>query len=580
MIRAENLRLQYPTREGYALDGVSFDVDRGEVLGVVGPVEAGKTSLAMALTGLAPAVTGGTLEGELSVAGRDPRTADSDGRVGMVFEDYSSQLTQVRVIDEVTVPLLDRGFDRAEARERARELLADVRLEGYGDERTWELSGGEQQRVAIAAVLATDPDVLVFDTATDMLDPHGREDVSNLVASLAGETTMVVTVDDPQDLVGVADSVLVLEDGEPVTVGDADSVLRDADCFADVGVEPPLPQRVARDLGLAADPLSPDELADALGDTPARERRERLADDGGRPVDTDRAFDGDPVLEADDVSFAYGPDEQALDGIDFAVHAGEVHAVIGGNGAGKTTLSELLVGLLTPDSGQLVVDGEPTDGRTAAAVGEDVGLAFQNPDEQLSRRTVEDELRFPLERRQYDRSGWLPFGNEKRFGEEYVEERVDRALELVGLDDAGVRDADPTKLPQGERRLVAIASALAPDPTAAVLDEPTAGLDADGYDRMRDTIGRLADRGKAVVVVEHDMDFVCDVADRVTLLDDGGVALQGPPREVFAREHWDALRERYLRPPRAARLADRLGVDALTLDGLVDRTRHLAETTP
>ncbi|MDZ7746959.1 MAG: ATP-binding cassette domain-containing protein [Halobacteriales archaeon] len=125
--------------------------------------------------------------GSLTVADRDPREA-KDNRVAMVFEDYSAQLTQVQVIDEVIAPLVNRGVVRSEATERARELLDTVGLETVDEEKyTWELSGGQQQRLAIAAALAIDPDVMVFDTATDMLDPAGRDDVANLIASLKGE---------------------------------------------------------------------------------------------------------------------------------------------------------------------------------------------------------------------------------------------------------------------------------------------------------------------------------------------------------------------------------------------------------
>ncbi|MDY6780614.1 MAG: ATP-binding cassette domain-containing protein, partial [Halobacteria archaeon] len=121
MIKAENFTFRYPTREEPALENLSFEVEGGEVLGVVGPVEAGKTSLSMALAGFAPSVTGGETSGELEVAGRDPREAD-DNKVAMVFEDYSSQLTQIRIIDEVVAPLVNNGVPRDEAVGRAREL--------------------------------------------------------------------------------------------------------------------------------------------------------------------------------------------------------------------------------------------------------------------------------------------------------------------------------------------------------------------------------------------------------------------------------------------------------------------------
>lgn len=577
MIHAENLRLQYPTKTEPALDGVSFEVAQGEVLGVVGPTESGKTSLAQAIAGFAPSVTGGTLDGELEVAGRDPRETDDATRVGMVFEDYSSQLTQVHVLDEIVVPLLSVGYDRETAHEKARELLDRVRLGGYGDKRTWELSGGEQQRVAIAAVLALDPDVLVFDTATGTLDPDGREDVWNLIASLKGETTLVVTVADPWDLVGIANCVLVIENGENAAFGDVDDTLRNHDLLEGVGVTPPICLRVAERLDLSANPLTPGEFADALG----IETHERFhgtetataAADGGTTTDAS----GKPILSVENVTFGYSDDETAIDGIDLDVHEGEVHALVGGNGAGKSTLSELLVGLLKPDEGRIRIDGENTDDTTVAAIGESVALSFQNPDEQLSKRTVEKEIRFPLDEHRYERTGW--FSKRERYDEEYIEERVEKVCELTGLGDE-LREEDPTFLPHGGRRLAAIASALAPDPVGVLLDEPTAGLDANGDDRIRRTIEHLRAAGKAVVLIAHDMDFVCEVADRVTVLGDGETILRGTPEAVFARENWDTIHEQYVRPPRVARLADRLGVEALTTDELVERLLPVAEANP
>jgi energy-coupling factor transporter ATP-binding protein EcfA2 len=574
MIHAENLRLQYPTKTDPALDGVSFEAAEGEVLGVVGPTESGKTSLAQAIAGFAPSVTGGTLDGELEVAGCDPREVDDATRVGMVFEDYSSQLTQVHVLDEIIVPLLSQGYDRETAREKAHNLLERVRLDGYGDKRTWELSGGEQQRVAIAAVLALDPEVLVFDTATDMLDPDGREDVWNLITSLKGETTLVVTVADPQDLVGVADRVLVIKNGTTTAFGGLDETIRDHDLLEGVGVTPPICLRVAEKLGISANPLTPGEFANIPGIENSKRTHTTetatVAPDGGTVADTA----SEPVLDIEDVTFGYSDDETAIENIDLDIHEGEVHALIGGNGAGKSTLSELLVGLLRPDEGRIRVDGEITTDATVAGIGESVALSFQNPDEQLSKRTVEKEIRFPLDERQYERTGW--FSKRERYDDDYIDERVETACELTGLDDQ-TRDEDPTFLPQGERRLAVTASALAPDPSLAILDEPTAGLDADGTDRIRRTIDHLRSDGKAVLLIAHDMDFVCEVADRVTLLGDGETILHGTPDEVFAHENWETLHDQYVRPPRAARLADRLGVEARTVDELVDRLQPLAE---
>ncbi|RBI58706.1 hypothetical protein DMJ13_25515 [halophilic archaeon] len=571
MLRADEFSFTYPTKNDLALADVSFELDEGEVLGVVGPVEAGKTTLAMALASFAPQNTGGTTSGELSVAGRDPRQA-KDNDVAMVFEDYSSQLTQVHVIDEVIAPLVNRGIPRAEAIEQARELLEQVRMADVENQFTWELSGGQQQRLAIAAALAIDPEVMIFDTATDMLDPEGRDDVANLIASLKGEKTLVVTENDPDALVGIADKLLVLDGGKRIAFESADELLRDDELLDDVGVAPPVCRRIAREVGLPTDPLAPSEFVDALEahSTPRMSSTTDMAvsaaDGGSVPAAPGL---GDTLVRTDDVTYEYSADAVAVDGVDVTVSESEVHAVVGGNGAGKTTFSKLLVGLFTPTDGTVYVDGTPTDGRTARDIAESVGIALQNPDEQLSEQTVAQEIRFPLEKRRYERTGFLGLSKRERYDEAFIDQRVDEVCDLVGISDE-LLDEDPMFLPRGKRRQVTMAGALAPDPDVLVLDEPVAGVDASARAHVEQTIDRLREQEKGVIIIDHDMGFVCDVADTVTVLEDGSVAMQAPTHEVFAPDNWEWLAQRHLRPPRAARLARRVGLDALTADEFVD----------
>lgn len=559
-IRANEFTFQYPTGEEPALEEVSFEVSHGDVLGVLGPVEAGKTTLAMALASFAPQNTGGQTDGELEVVGRDPRTA-SDNDVAMVFEDYASQLTQVRVIDEVVAPLVNRGLSRSEALPKARELLDTVQLTDVEEKFTWDLSGGQQQRLAIAAALAIDPEVMVFDTATDMLDPNGRAGVANLIASLSGTTTLVVTANDPDDLVGIADDVLVLDTGERVAFGPSETILRDHELLREVGVDAPLCLEVANRLGIEADPLTPREFADSFPRN-GRVRTQVTADGGGQ------LRNAEPNINVDTATYEYADETVAVDDTNLRVSNGEVHAVIGGNGAGKSTFSKLLVGLLNPDTGSVQVTGTKTDEVSAREMATTIGIAHQNPDEQLSEQTVEEEIRFPLEQRQYERSGLLSLSKEQQYDDEYIDERVEAVCDLVGIDDA-VREKDPMFLPRGQRRLVTLALAIATDPDAVVLDEPTAGLDAANRSLVQETIERLRTDGTAVVLIDHNMEFVCEVADRVTLLSDGEVVMQDLTHEIFAQENWNQLIDHQIRPPRVARLAQELGVNALTVDELV-----------
>ena len=174
IVRARNFTFTYPGAEARALDEVSFEIRSGEVLGIIGPVGAGKTTLCMAIAGFAPRIIGGQSSGELAVGGRDTRDAPGEARgqrVGMVFEDYVGQLTQLKARDEVTAALTSRGLAEQDAVARAHALLDRVGLgaEGVEDKLVWELSGGQQQRLALAATLAIDPHVLILDSVTEYL---------------------------------------------------------------------------------------------------------------------------------------------------------------------------------------------------------------------------------------------------------------------------------------------------------------------------------------------------------------------------------------------------------------------------
>ncbi|MGF1471825.1 MAG: ABC transporter ATP-binding protein [Rubrobacteraceae bacterium] len=563
MLEATDYTFVYPGVMEPALRNLTFSVSRGEVLGLVGPIGAGKTSLCMSLGGFVPGVTGGNTSGKLEVGGKDPREisgVEMSRLVGMVFEDYTAQLTQIRVIDEIMAPLLNRGFSTEEARGRADELMETVRLSGLGLERkkVWELSGGQQQRVAIAAMLAMEPELVIFDSATGMLDPQGKEEVRKIVKDLAGERTLIVSSEEPGGLVGLADSVMTLVDGELVTHGSAEEVLRDSATLSRSGVDIPVALNVAEQLELSDKPLTAEEFKEAAGSIEVVE---------GEADETYQSY-GEPLVQVEDAVFRYPDGTAAVQGVDLVVRQGESHAIIGGNGAGKSTLGHMIVGLSKPAEGSVTVAGVDTRQATAMDLAWHIGTTFQNPDEQISEQTVRKEISFPLNRRRYKKTGW--FSKEERYDEEYIEERIAEARGLMEIDE-DVLDYDPVNMPRGQRRLINITQALALDPKVLFLDEPIVGLDAPARGQVRRLIATLKDMGKAVIIVDHDLDLVCETADTITVLNQGRVALQGPKHEVFARENWDLLAEMYIRPPRVARLAEAVGTEATTERELVAR---------
>ena len=273
-----------------------------------------------------------------------------------------------------------------------------------------------------------------------------------------------------------------------------------------------------------------------------------------------------PELEAVDLVHVYRESGvRAIDGVSLRIGAGERVAIVGQNGSGKTTVVRHLNGLLRPTSGRVTIDGADASELSVAQLASRVGLVFQDPDRQIFAGSVRAEVEFGprnLGRR----------GNELRVA-------VERALDAAGL--GGEGGTNPYDLGQSRRKLLALASVLAMDTGVLVLDEPTTGQDGRGIERIRQVVERVVEDGRTVIAVSHDMRFVAESFERVIVMRDGRVTLDGPPVDVFDAGAWETVRATYLEPPLPARVGHRLGLGSTPTDGaLVDALRRLSAPGP
>lgn len=240
----------------------------------------------------------------------------------------------------------------------------------------------------------------------------------------------------------------------------------------------------------------------------------------------------------------------ALDGVDLSVAAGERVALIGQNGSGKTTLVRHFDGLLRPTSGRVLVGGVDAAGRTVAQLAREVGLVFQDPDRQIFASTVRGEVEF----------GPQNLGLRGAA----LRSAVANALTATGLEKAA--ETNPYDLGTSRRKLLALASVLAMRTPVLVLDEPTTGQDMRGMAIVEEVVAAVSAAGRTVVAISHDMRFVAERFDRVVVMRQGRIVLDGSPAEVFARDQWETLRSTFVEPPLAAVLGDRLGVGPTPTD--------------
>ena len=516
-------RFTYHGEVAPALAGTGLSLAPGTLTAILGGSGSGKSTLGRLLAGWLRPGSGGVLEGYLELAGTrlDFRGAPEDPRidpaawcrhVGFVPQDATAALSTVRatVAEELAFGLENLGTVRADMERAVQRVAALTGLADLLDRDPARISGGERRRLAIGCAIIGQPDVLLLDEPFASLDTDGAAHLTALVRSLvAGGTAVVVLSQAVDALVLDAGRWILLDNGTcvghgtPAELAASPRLAAAGVLGADAGEADLSPQGPA--VGVRSAPALPASARQV----PPRQAQARPAGAGSRQGKV-------AALELRDVSFAYeqphsrslfrrtascpaGP--AVLNGVSLAVHPGEIVAVLGPNGAGKSTLLRHLNGLLQPQAGSVLVNGQDIAGLPPGTVAADVGLLFQDPRDQLFERTAEREIGFGL------------------VAGPAAAASVRRALSAVGLADAAGKH--PAELPASQQRLLALATVLARQPRVMALDEPTVALDRHGLARLDTAVRQAAGEGTAVVLVTHDLAYARTLAHRVAALDDG-----------------------------------------------------------
>ncbi|HTW88371.1 MAG TPA: energy-coupling factor transporter ATPase [Candidatus Binataceae bacterium] len=560
-ISVEELSFTYHGSDRRALSGISFVQARGEAIGIIGASGVGKSTLAKCLNRIIPEFEGGEFRGVVRIEGRPldgTRVSEVAGTVGMVFQDFESQLFSTNVAHEVAFAMEQIGMSREEMNLRIGPALEAVGLAGFEARDPTTLSGGEKQRLAIAAVLALGPDLIVMDEPTTDLDPEGKAEVFALIRELRARGLSLLIIEHETDELRACDRLMLMRDGEIIADAPPAALLTRLNLLEECGVHPPELNHVLAAVGIAQH--APDvDHAEALlrglfphlprnvgSPPPSASLRQAAA-----PESAER-----PLVEIEDLSFSYPNGPRVIDSVSLSIRPGEFIAVIGQNGSGKTTLAKQIVGLLKPGVGRVLIEGRDRTPLMPAATAQQVGYVFQNPDHQIFAATVEDEVAF----------GPRNFG----LAPEAIELRSAEVLSAVNLE--GARDSDPFLLGKGERQRLAVASVLALRPRLLILDEPTTGLDYGEQRRMMKLVTELNGAGIAIAIITHTPWLVAAYARRVVLMRHGRLLFDGPVRDFFADD--ELLRGSSFRAPEVTALGRRFGVVALTAAELVDWLRQ------
>lgn len=558
IIQLNDISFRYKDSKRTILKHINLEVQEGEFVVITGPTGAGKTTLCELMNGIIPNFLKGRIKGSITVDGKDPcKTPVSvmAQSVGLVFQDPDMQLFGMTVEEDIAFGAANLGYDYSECMKRVNLCVEDLNIQNLLNRKPMELSGGQKQVTSIAGIYAMMPRVIVFDEPTSMLDPIGKSSIFSLIKHINKEygITVVLVEHVMNEIVRYADKVVVMDQGRIAVQGSAGEVFSKTDLLNELGLNIPETIRISNSLKekgyLNETCMVKEELIKRLAAfSPRKDVSPQRA--VKKCIDT-----GEPVIDIDHLVFSYLGDINQVDDVSLRFDSGDFIAIIGQNGAGKSTLCRNIVKLLKPSEGTIHVAGIDVSGKSVAELSGTVGYCFQNPDEQLFMDSVEDELIFGV--RNLRREDGL------------TKAKVEQILKDIGLE--RYRDVWPKYLSKGERQRLAMGSIIAMDPDVIIVDEPTTGQDWRETIWIMELLKKINDAGKTVIIITHNMEIVSRYANRVLVMRQGKVILDGTPSQVFS--HPDVLETAYVQPSDVTCIAQALEYmpdDVLSTDEFCD----------
>lgn len=503
IISFRNFSFQYNAQSEPTLHDINLDIYPGQKILIAGPSGSGKSTIGHCLNGLISNSYHGEMKGSLIVDGIDAGKAslfDLSQKVGTVLQDSDGQFIGLSVGEDIAFALENNRVPQPEMKERVAKIAAMVDMSNLIASNPHSLSGGQKQRVSLAGVMVDDVDILLFDEPLANLDPKTGETAIELIDELAGAGKTVIIIEHRLEdvLHRHVDRIVLVNEGRIIMDDTPDAVLASG-ILPRQGIREPLYVTACRYAGIRVTPeMKPSSLS-TMDLSKCRAALQAWYD-----ANKVRTFpvEDEPLLEVKNVSFSYNGRKKVLQNVSFSVNAGEMVSIVGKNGAGKSTLSQIIVGFLNPDEGQVTLKGEDLARYTISERAEYVGLVLQNPNQMISKAMIFDEIAFGLRIRHVD--------------EEEVKERVYQVMKICGL--YPMRSWPISALSYGQKKRVTIASILVLNPKVLILDEPTAGQDYYHYSEIMSFLKTLNENGQTIILITHDMHLMLEYTERAIVL--------------------------------------------------------------
>ena len=546
-VEIDGLTYTYPGAPQPTLQNITLQISQGDFLAVVGNNGCGKSTLCKVLNGLIPHFITGTMEGSVRVEGLDTRESDVGvlaQKVGYVYQDFENQIVRPTVLDDASYSCLNYAFP--DYLERGRTALKQCGLEGREAEYVWQLSGGQTHLLALAGAVSLQPDILILDEPIAQLDPMHADRIYGVLRELNERwgKTIIVIEHHTEYIADYCKHVLLMKDGRVRWMLPTAEALQRVEELEECNIFPPQVTQAA--YRLQRQGRLPADLALPTTVEAGKTAFSRLRYVPGAPR---RALEasGETAVSFQGVSLSYravkGEPHTVFQDLDLNIRKGEKVALIGSNGAGKSTLMKLMVGLLRPHAGTVSLFGEAIGDKKAEDLSRQISLVYQNPEEMFIKDSIRGDIAYAMEVRNIpDR-----------------ERRTAELLERFRLTE--LQDRDGRLMSGGQMRRASLAIGIALDPGILLLDEPTANLAIATRREILTVLEEMKDVIQTAVIATHDMQLVCQCAERIIVLCGGRVVADGPRDEIFARA--DVVEQVGIRPPEIFSMAQALDRRAL-----------------
>ncbi|MCP3028899.1 ABC transporter ATP-binding protein [Halobacillus sp. A5] len=534
LIQVENLTLTYEEEEAPVFQNLQFTINEGDMLLVLGASGSGKSSLIQCLNGLFPRELDGRMDGIVSIHGKDTRhyqPGEISRHVGVVFQDPETQFCMLTVEDEVAFGFENLRTSPIQMGTKIDEVLNLVGLLEEKETYIAELSGGQKQKLALACVLAMDPEILVLDEPTANLDPIAAQEFIGTLTNLKVKhgLTLIVIEHRLNDWIPLLERVFILQrNGEPLYDGPLrEGIEKHASELQKQGIWMPLASQLtlAHKIPYHQFPLTIRELA---------------AEANAEQINLSQAdlpnHLGEKLIETNALTWK-SAGKTIIQSTDISIIENEFIAIVGANGSGKTSITRLLAGITLPTNGSVTFKGKRLPQWKDRELYQQIGYVFQNPEHQFITDSVFEEIAFSL--RLTDKSG------------KEIAKKCEEILSICQLDH--VKNKNPFTLSQGQKRRLSVAAMITSEQSLLLLDEPTFGQDAGSTEKLMSLLQQKHKMGTTILMITHDMDLVDQLATRVIVMNEGAVIADVHPGELWKQSH---LSQYHIESPSRMKLAE------------------------